>query len=84
MLGAVITTEECFLPVRTGMAQIGHHAAPDDVFLGLRGMRTLSVRLERHQKNAMEAISMRRKLRRKRNQSVPIGTSPVSKTSIAL
>jgi integrase len=36
------------------------------------------------QKNAMEAISMRRKLRRKRNQSVPIGTSPVSKTSIAL
>jgi integrase len=36
------------------------------------------------QKNAMETISMRRKLRRKRNQSVPIGTSPVSKTSIAL
>jgi len=36
------------------------------------------------QKNAMETISMRRKLRRKRKQSVPTGTSPISKTSIAL
>jgi len=54
MLGAVITTEECFLPVRTAMAQIGHSAAPDDVFFALRGMRTLSVRLERHQKNALD------------------------------
>ncbi|HTV89358.1 MAG TPA: cystathionine beta-lyase [Stellaceae bacterium] len=54
LLGAVITTEECFLPVRTAMAQIGHSAGPDDVFFALRGMRTLSVRLERHQKNALE------------------------------
>jgi cystathionine beta-lyase len=54
MLGAVITNEECFLPVRTAMAQIGHSVAPDDVFYALRGMRTLSVRLERHQKNALE------------------------------
>src|SRR5260370_20129213 len=54
MLGAVITNEETFLPVRSAMAQIGHSAAPDDVFFALRGMRTLSVRLERHQKNALE------------------------------
>src|SRR5881394_2851734 len=32
MLGAVITNEETFLPVRTAVAQIGHSAAPDDVF----------------------------------------------------
>ncbi len=42
MLGAVITNEENFLPVRSAMAQIGHSAAPDDVFFALRGMRTLS------------------------------------------
>ena len=54
MLGAVITNEESFLPVRSATAQIGHSAGPDDVFFALRGMRTLSVRLERHQKNALE------------------------------
>src|SRR5271155_1143321 len=54
MLGAVITNEESFLPVRSAMAQIGHSAAPDDVFFALRGMRTLSARLERHQRNALE------------------------------
>src|SRR5271170_730069 len=54
MLGAVIMNEESFLPVRSGMGQIGHSAAPDDVFYALRGMRTLSVRLERHQRSAME------------------------------
>src|SRR5207248_10061017 len=42
-----------FLPVRSAVAQIGHSAAPDDVFFALRGMRTLSARLERHQRNAM-------------------------------
>ena len=41
MLGAVITNEEIFLPVRSAMAQIGHCAGPDDVFFALRGMRTL-------------------------------------------
>ncbi|HTT80096.1 MAG TPA: cystathionine beta-lyase [Stellaceae bacterium] len=54
MLGAVITNEETFLPVRTAAAQIGHAAGPDDVFFALRGMRTLAVRLERHQKNALQ------------------------------
>src|SRR5271170_8233650 len=54
MLGAVIMNEESFLPVRSGMGQIGHSAAPDDVFYALRGMRTLSVRLERHQRSALE------------------------------
>jgi cystathionine beta-lyase len=30
------------------------HVAPDDVFLGLRGLRTLAVRLERHQASALK------------------------------
>src|SRR5439155_7952455 len=54
MLGAVISNEESWLPVRSMIADLGHCAGPDDIFFGLRGMRTLSVRLERHQKNATE------------------------------
>ncbi len=57
MLGAVICNEETFLPVRQATAQIGHCAAPDDVFFALRGMRTLSARLERHQKNALDVAT---------------------------
>jgi len=53
MLGAVITTEEMYLPVRTMAADLGHCAGPDDAYYALRGLRTLSVRLERHQKNAL-------------------------------
>jgi cysteine-S-conjugate beta-lyase len=54
MLGAIITNEESWLPVRSMVADLGHCAGPDDIFFGLRGMRTLSVRLERHEKNALE------------------------------
>ena len=54
MLGAVITTEEMYLPVRTMAADLGHCAGPDDAYYALRGLRTLSVRLERHQKNALK------------------------------
>src|ERR1700747_1326840 len=34
-------------------ADLGHCAAPDDAYFALRGLRTLSVRLERHEKNAL-------------------------------
>jgi len=47
-------TRRIFSPCVPRWRQIGHSAAPDDVFFALRGMRTLSVRLERHQKNALE------------------------------
>jgi cysteine-S-conjugate beta-lyase len=54
MLGAVITNEENWLPVRSMAADLGHCAGPDDVYFALRGLRTLSVRLERHQRNALQ------------------------------
>src|SRR6266487_3424262 len=53
MLGAVITNEEMYLPVRTMAADLGHCAAPDDAYYALRGLRTMGVRLERHEKNAL-------------------------------
>ncbi|TMJ55537.1 MAG: cystathionine beta-lyase [Alphaproteobacteria bacterium] len=53
ILGAVITNEAMFLPVRTMAADLGHCAAPDDAYYALRGLRTMGVRLERHEKNAL-------------------------------
>jgi cystathionine beta-lyase len=50
----VITNEESYGQVRSTCADIGLCAGPDDAYLALRGLRTLSVRLERHQKNALE------------------------------
>ena len=41
MLGAVVTNEESWLPVRATIADLGHCAGPDDIFFALRGMRTL-------------------------------------------
>jgi len=53
ILGAVITTEEMYMQVRTMAADLGHCAAPDDAYYALRGLRTMGVRLERHEKNAL-------------------------------
>ena len=53
MLGAVVTTEEVYLKVRTMAADLGHCAAPDDAYYALRGLRTLGVRLERHERSAL-------------------------------
>jgi len=54
MLGTVtVATPELFQTVKWTNNAMGSCAGPDDCYLGLRGLRTLSVRLERHQKNAM-------------------------------
>jgi cystathionine beta-lyase len=49
MMGIAVCTEESYLPVRTQATQIGNHAAPDDCYLALRGLRTAGVRLAHHQ-----------------------------------
>lgn len=53
MLGTVTAaSEEHFRALKAAANSFGYHAAPDDCYLGLRGLRTLGVRLERHQQNA--------------------------------
>jgi cystathionine beta-lyase len=52
MLGAITTTEALYDRVRSTVAELGHCVSPDDAYLALRGLRTLGVRLERHQRNA--------------------------------
>ncbi len=57
MLGMVVTREEHYEALRRTAVQLGHSAAPDDVYLALRGLRTLSLRMARHHKNALEVAT---------------------------
>ena len=55
MLGVVtVSTEEQFRRIKWTANALGNCPGPDDCYLGLRGLRTLSVRLERHQRNALK------------------------------
>jgi cystathionine beta-lyase len=55
MLGVItVSTEEQFQRIKYTANAMGNCPGPDDCYLGLRGLRTLSVRLERHQKNAIK------------------------------
>lgn len=54
MLGTITTTKNLFFQIKKQISLLGYAAAPDDCYLGLRGMRSLAVRLARHQESAME------------------------------
>ena len=54
MMGLVVADEENFLKVREAATLMGNHAAPDDCYLALRGLRTAGVRLRQHQATALE------------------------------
>lgn len=56
MLGTVAASERAWKGLYDIHGAIGSHVAPDDVYLGLRGLRTLSVRLERHQRNTLAVL----------------------------
>jgi len=52
MLGLITGSDAALQPVRSVCDRNGTHAAPDACWLALRGLRTLAVRLERHQQSA--------------------------------
>jgi cystathionine beta-lyase len=54
MLGVVTTTEKCFPAIRAALQDTGACAGSEEANLGLRGLRTLDVRLARHQENAIK------------------------------
>ena len=54
LLGTITTTEPLYEPVRAMVAELGYSVSPDDAYLVLRGLRTLGVRLERHQASALQ------------------------------
>ena len=53
MLGIITTTEETFDKVRLTSSLMGGCPGPDDCYLALRGLRTLSVRLARHRETGL-------------------------------
>jgi cystathionine beta-lyase len=53
MMGLITTTEEHWDRVRPSAAALGANSGPDDVYLALRGLRTLKVRLDRHQETGI-------------------------------
>tara|TARA_R110002110_G_scaffold143118_6_gene331801 strand:+ start:338 stop:1501 length:1164 start_codon:yes stop_codon:yes gene_type:complete len=53
MMGAITTTQAAWKRTLAGHGAIGMCAGPDDVYLVLRGIRTLSVRLARHMETGL-------------------------------
>jgi len=54
MLGAITATEQASAAVEKAHEDLGLCPGPEDVYLGLRGLRSLGVRLERHQRSGLE------------------------------
>jgi len=54
MMGVIVCKKALFRKLKTTAAILGAAPGPDDCYLALRGLRTLSVRLERHQKSALK------------------------------
>lgn len=54
MLGTISANEAAYPKLKETVTTLGLCVGPDDVYLALRGLRTLAVRLERHQKSAIE------------------------------
>lgn len=58
MLGIITcATEELWHIVKSSIAQFGVCAGAEEVYLGLRGLRTLSVRLRQHQESGLALAS---------------------------
>ena len=54
MLGLISTTAEHEPRVRRNVQGLGQCAGPDDIYLALRGLRTLGARLPRHQETGLK------------------------------
>ncbi len=57
LMGAVVVREEYWLPLWKTVRELGISVGGDDAALILRGMRTIDVRMRRHQQNALEVAS---------------------------
>ena len=53
MMGSATATAQHFPRLQKTAWDLGHAVSPDDAWLGSRGLRTLAVRLKRHEENAL-------------------------------
>ena len=54
MMGAITANEACWKRLSDGHGALGQTAGPDDIYLALRGIRTLDVRLRRHMASGLK------------------------------
>jgi cystathionine beta-lyase len=54
LLGAVVANEAWWPRLRDTSRDLGQTASPDDLFLALRGIRTMDVRLREHERAALD------------------------------
>ncbi len=54
LLGSITANSEWYDRVQRAVWDFGHGAAPDDAWLASRGLRTLSVRLKRHEESTLK------------------------------
>ncbi|MFD2166810.1 cystathionine beta-lyase [Thalassotalea euphylliae] len=57
MLGTATATEEYWPTLRENSYTMGQCTSPDDLYLALRGIRTLGVRMKQHQENALKVAA---------------------------
>lgn len=54
MLGTAVANQRCWDQLREQSYLMGQCISPDDAYLGLRGLRTLDVRLKQHQESSLK------------------------------
>ncbi len=54
MLGTIAANSRAWEKLSETHGLMGYHVGPDDVYLGQRGLRTMSVRLAKHMESALE------------------------------
>jgi cystathionine beta-lyase len=57
MLGTATATAEYYERIQTAAWDLGVAVSPDDAWLASRGLRTMAVRLKRHEENALRVAS---------------------------
>jgi len=57
MLGTATATDEYWPQLRENSYLMGQCTSPDDLYLAMRGIRTLGVRLKQHQESAMKVAN---------------------------
>lgn len=74
MLGVVSTNEEAWPNVKRAALMLGLCGGSEELYLGLRGLRTLNVRLQQHQKNGLdiaEWLASRKEVKSVRHPALP-------------
>lgn len=54
MLGVITCNQDTWLKVKSTVSTFGYSAGSEECYLGLRGLRTLAVRLRQHQETALK------------------------------